>query len=656
MQKSACVLTLLTSVASCTAHAADLDCEQLPGVLRSFTVHHYAIKDFDSGVRARATSKYIEAVDPSRSLLLDPEVKRFQEALPELFETMKKGTCTLLQDPAKLALARAKEDLAVATKILGPKYALDETVELIIDPDKRGWMKTSTDREALVEKLIHFQISNYLQTGMDLAKAKKQLLHRYELIVKRLSERLAPSELPGVYAEAFANALDPHSSYMSADVLADFRIQMQLSLEGIGAALVSEDGITTIQSLVPGGQAEKSQKLRPKDKIVAVAQEGEEAVSTIDMDLQDVVKMIRGKKGTKVTLSILRDEPETKSFEVTLVRDKIDVKQQAAKIEYETRKLDDKTYKIGVIDLPSFYGGEEGGRSSYADVKRLLEEAKRQKVDGVVLDMSRNGGGLLEDAVRISGLFLQTGSVVGTKDSRGRFEALRDDDDEVVYSGPLAVLTSPVSASAAEILAGALRDYKRAVIIGGDHTFGKGTVQMLQSLPGDLGALKVTTAMFFLPSGISTQQRGVPSDILVPSILDRYDMGEQSLDFSLPPQSTEAFLSPTANPSSAAKRWRPIDAGAITRLAERSRERVANDPEFKKIKTELEEAAKSRDLVRLSDLRKKKEKDSKKPADDDAEEAEFKKKQAAFTQEGVNILVDLISLPKTSVTAGPTSR
>lgn len=652
MRLSALVL-LSTGLACTSAQAADLECVQLPSVLRSFNIHHYTVKEMDAGIRARTVDKFIESLDPSRTMLLEADVKRLQKDLPAVFASMEKGNCAVLGQAAKLILDRAKEDRQIAQRVLGPKYALDESVELILDPEKRGWPKTTAERTALVEKMIHFQISNYLQADMELAKAKKQLVHRYELIEKRLTERLAASELPGIYAEAYASALDPHSSYMSADTLADFRIQMQLSLEGIGAALVSEDGITTIQSLVPGGQAEKSKKLRPKDKIVAVSQEGEEPVSTIDMDLQEVVKMIRGKKGTKVTLTVLRDGSESKTFDVTLVRDKIDVKQQAAKIEYQTRKLADKTVKIGVIELPSFYGGEEGGRSSYADVKRLLEEAKRQKVDGIVLDLSRNGGGLLEDAVRISGLFIETGAVVATKDSRGRLEVLEDEDEDVTYNGPLAVLTSPASASAAEILAGALRDYRRAIVIGGKNTFGKGTVQMLQPLPGDLGALKVTTAMFFLPSGQSTQQRGVVSDILVPSLFDRYDMGEDSLDFSLPPQRTEAFLSKSANPKHPAKRWQPVPQGTIVELAAKSKERVEADAAFAQIKKELEDAAKNKDVVRLADLRKKSKEKAKEAEDDEAaEEDEFKKMQAAVTSEGVSILADYVAL-KNPVAKGP---
>ncbi|MCK6548964.1 S41 family peptidase [Myxococcota bacterium] len=641
-------LTLL-ACSPVQASASTLECRQLPALFDAFGRNHYTVRELTPEVQQRAVTKYIEAIDPSKTLLLDHEITALKKKLPSVFESMKSGSCTPLGEAFALVVARSEEDQKIAEKLLGPSYQIDETVELQLDPDKRGYAKTAEERAELVRKLVHFQMSSYVESsGLDLATAKKQLLHRYELATKRLKERQATA-LPTIFAEEFAEALDPHSAFMSADTLAEFQIQMRLSLEGIGAALSSEDGVTRIESLVPGGQAEKSGQLRPKDKVMAVAQEGEAAVPTIDMELRDVVKMIRGKKGTKVTLTIMR-EGHPGTFQVTIVRDKIDVKESAAKITYETKKVGDKSYKLGVLDLPSFYGGgEAGGRNAYNDVKQLLLEAKAEKVDGILLDLSRNGGGLLEDAVRIAGLFIREGGVVATRSTNGKVEVLEDEDEDVIWSGPLVVMTSPASASAAEILAGALKDYGRAVIVGGAQTFGKGTVQVLLPLPGEMGAMKVTTGMFFLPKGASTQHTGVTSDIRVPSILDRVDVGEKSLPYALPTQSTEAFLSDRANSENGTKRWRPITKTDIAELARRSAERVAKDPDMAEIKKELDDAEKNRGIVRLAELRKKEREEAKptkdgKPLDArDAAREKGKDMQATFLREGGNILADLIA-------------
>ena len=619
-----------------------LECKDLPRLLGMMEVGHYARESVAPVAETRAVDRFLESLDPAKTVLLASEVERFKKSLPQVFVTMREGDCGPLEEVTKLTVTRAQQDEALAKQLLGPKYALDETVELELDPKKRGAPKDEAERKGRVTKLIHFQISNQLLTGADLATAKKRVLHRYELATKRITERREPRDLPELFAEAFATALDPHSSFFSAKALADFRIHMRLSLEGIGAVLRSEDGFTVIQSIVPGGAADKQGSLRPKDKIMAVAQPGEEPVSTIDMDLQDVVQMIRGKKGSTVILNVLRDGKDSRTFDVSIVRDKIDVKEQAAKITYETRTVGKKTYTIGVLSLPSFYGGE-GGRSALEDVRDLLVEAKAKKVDGLVLDLSENGGGLLEYAVKISGLFIQTGAIVATKSSDGDIEILADDDDDTLYAGPLVVLVSPVSASASEILAAALKDYGRAVIAGGEHSFGKGTVQQLQSLPGGKGGMKLTMGMFFRPSGSSTQQTGVRSDVVIPSVLDGYDIAEADLDFSLPPQSTAPFLSATANANTPAERFRPVKAADLVKLAAASKSRVAKDQVLQALVKELAEDEKDEGTVRLGDLRKKAEKD-KGYGDEEAGKAEYEKKKKAFVDEGVNIAVDLIGL------------
>ncbi len=635
-----------------SAAPSGMQCVLLPQLFDAYLKGHYLHKSLTESIRTNTIDQLVKNMDPSKTLLLAGDVIEIRSQTKAIFDGIQKGDCSLLDRAYQRLADRAKENEEYVRSFLGDSYALDESVQIHLDPEKRNHPATQAEKNEVIRGLVHFQISNYLLTKMKPAEAKKQLIHRYELITRRIRERTSENPVNG-FSEAFASALDPHSSYMPPDILEDFQISMQLSLEGIGAQLSSEDGFTVIEDTIPGGGAEKTGLLKPKDKIIAVAQEGKSPVSVIDMDLRDVVKLIRGKKGTKVTLTILRQGEKTETFDLAIVRDKIDIKDSAAKISYETRKIGTRDVKVGVIDLPSFYGGGgKGGRSCSADVRKLLEEAKREKVEGVVLNLTRNGGGLLDEAVKISGLFVHKGGVVATRDSSGKAQVLEDDDGAVVWKGPLVVLTSRFSASASEILAGALQDYRRALVIGADHTFGKGSVQAVVNLPPGLGAMKVTTGMFFVPGGRSTQHSGVTSDIELPSVYAVEDVGEKTLDYSLPPQVMPAFRSTDANHAASELRWDPVDSKLVPVLTARSRERVAKSERFKEIAREIEEASKNKGIVKLADLRKKsakeKEKEQKELAQKSSKRKERDRKiqetEEPLIDESVNILVDWIEL------------
>ncbi len=391
-------------------------------------------------------------------------------------------------------------------------------------------------------------------------------------------------------------------------------------------------------------------KLLPKDKIIGVAQSDEKPIPVIDMDLRDVVKMIRGKKGTKVRLTILRESPTKETFEVTLVRDKIDLKDHAAKISFRMQKRGDKTLKVGVLDLRSFYGGDErggSGRTSSRDVRKCLEEAKNGHADAVVMDLSLNGGGLLDEAIRISGLFIKTGNVVATKETSGHVQIQSDDDESIAYSGPLVVLTSRNSASASEILAGVLKDYHRAIVVGADHTFGKGTVQAVKTLP-NLGSLVVTTGMFFTAGGKSTQRIGVPADVKIPSLLNLPDIGEESLDYALPNQSIPKFTSTTANSREKEEHWIPVTRDVLAAVTKKSAERINKSAKFKTIRKELNDIKKEKGVVKLEDLMKKKPTDPTNLLDPQNSNPEKKKDDDPVLDEAVEIAGDLAQVEGTS--------
>jgi carboxyl-terminal processing protease len=652
------LLILLLPVSSV---AENITCSRLPMLMERFLANHYAMKNITGELRTHAVDQMIKSLDPSKTLLYESDVQKLKPVLQSIFDGGQAGDCAVLTQVYDVLVARARENEAIIKKILGPDYRLDDTVELNLDVNKRPYMRTTVQKHELLRKVVQFQIENSLLAGIGLAQAREKQIHRYELQTKRVIER-NPEKLITDVAEAFALALDPHTSYLSPENLEDLRIQMQLSLEGIGAALSSDNGFTVIEELIPGGGAERSGLLKPKDKIIAVAQEGEKPVDVIDMDLHAVIKMIRGRKGTRVTLTILRQAQQTDRFNATIMRDKIDIKEQEAKIAYVTRTVDGRQYRFGVIDLPSFYGDEKENKSCYEDVKSLLAEARLQHVDGIILDLSRNGGGLLGEAVRLAGLFLDKGPIVATKNSRGQVMILANgsaelgaegdrrkviafpaEDPGAVYTGPLVVLTSRISASASEIVAGALQDYHRAVIVGQDHTFGKGSVQVLMPLPQELGGMKVTTALYFLPGGKSTQKMGVKADVPLPIWFILEDVGETALDYSLPAQEITPFLD---MPGNVAPLWKTVDEPLLVQLAARSKDRVAKDVKFIEIIKNNKEAAGRKGLIRLADLRKEMEKEN--GGRNKETPAELKKKARdqyiPFVNESVNVLLDMVTL------------
>lgn len=644
-----------------TVAAENLTCSRLPMLMENFQANHYAMQSMNEEIKMHAVNQMIKRLDPTKTLLYESDVERLRPLLQGLFANIQGGNCTSLQQVYNLLVARTRENEAIAKKILGPGFRLDETVKLNTNADKRHYTKNATEKQEFLRKLVQFQIENALLAGIDLVAAKKQQIHRYELMTMRVIEK-NPAQLITTFAEAFALALDPHTSYLPPKDLEDLRISMQLSLEGIGAVLSSDTGFTIIEDLIPGGGAERSGLLKPKDKIIAVAQKGEKPIDVINMDLHDVISMIRGKKGTQVTLTILRQAEHTDRFNVTILRDKIEIKEQEAKIAYEVRTVGSRQYRFGIIDLPSFYGGEKGGKSSYEDVKSLLDEAKQQHVDGIVLNLSRNGGGLLDEAVRLAGLFIGKGGIVATKDNRGQVIILANgsaapgmggdkrkisnfptEDPRELYMGPLVVLTSRLSASASEIVAGALKDYHRAVIVGSDHTFGKGSVQTLMTLPWEMGGMKVTTQLYFLPGGKSTQKTGVAADVSLPNWFVLEDIAEAALDYPLPAQAIAPFLNVRGK---AAPLWKPVAQRLIMSLAKRSQTRVAKNVKFVEIIKNNKETAGKKGIIQLGDFRRQMERDGgSKEKETLAEQKQKARDQyAPFINESINILLDMVML------------
>jgi carboxyl-terminal processing protease len=497
----------------------------------------------DAELAGRLLDRYLAALDGTRSLFLQSDV----DELAKDRATLAQATLTTGDTSAARAIfARYLQRLEQETAFFGQALRTDKF-------DFTGHDVYSFDREhaarpmdlAAAHELWRQQLrAEYLEEKLADKPAPQivSLLQRRHEQQLRTMKGLRDDEVLETYLDALAHVYDPHSDYLGHEEMQDLSIAMNLSLVGIGAALESEDGYCKIRELIPGGPAARSGLLKGGDRITAVAQAGKEPVDIINMPLSRAVEMIRGPKGTKVTLTIVSEEgalPKT----IPLVRDEIKLADQAAKariVELPAGK--GGTLRVGVIDLPSFGAGH---RSATEDVARLLKKLVAENVRGVVMDVRRNGGGSLQEAITLTGLFIRKGPVVQTRDSNGSIEVGTDDDGKVLYDGPLVLLTSRFSASATEIMVGALQDYGRGVVVGDSSTFGKGTVQSIVGLAPimdraglghayDPGALKITISKFYRPSGSSTQLRGVASDIILPSTTDFADVSEGKLKDPLP--------------------------------------------------------------------------------------------------------------------------
>ncbi len=605
----AVVLAAAALLAVPAGAASRLACRDLPELLDTYVRKHVSARGVEAELRTRTAERFMNRLDPQKTLLLADEEKALRNELLAAFDVMREGDCAAFGSLHTRLLERHQAtEHYVRALVRDEGFELDRDSKLVMDPDERKVPVNEVERLRRVRAMVHFQISNYLASDQTLEEARERVEHRYHLATRRWAEKTR-TDLYADFVDAFAGGLDPHSGYLSADDLEDFQIGMQLSLEGIGVALAERDGYAVVEQIIPGGAADALDVLKPKDKIIAVAEADGEPVDVIDMALRDVVRLIRGKKGTTVNLTVLRQEEDTERFRVAIVRDKIDLEEQAAKLRFEEVPAGERTLKLAVLDLPSFYGDRDPTqRQASRDVARILKKITEEGADGLLLDLSRNGGGLLEDAVKISGFFIRKGGVVAIQDSAQRTRVLRDPDDGLLYKGPMVVLTSRISASASEILAGALKDYDRAVIVGDDHTFGKGTVQSVIPLRPGLGAMRVTTALFFRPGGTSTQNEGVETDVQIPSFFAREDFGESAQPYALPSSTIGPFRDRRANYEEAQRRWRPLSSDVRAELVRRSQQRVAANEAFEEIVRELAERNEDDGVIVLSELMDEREK------------------------------------------------
>ena len=638
------------------------------GIVEQFVSMHYAQKPLDDEMSAKIFKLYLNRLDPAHYYFLAADVNEYRQFETRIDDMLLRGKVKLALEIFERFKVRLSERLAMMEEFLAEDFDFSRDANWTLEREDLPYPETTEEARKIWRTKIKFDLLTLKLADTSIKDGKERLMKRVRGMWKDFSQ-YENDDVVSIFLNSMAAAYDPHSSYLAAQDLKNFDISIKLSLEGIGAVLRWEDGYTVVNSIVPGGAAARHGKLKADDRIIAVAQ-GEEAFeSVIDMRLNNVVQLIRGKRGTKVGLQILRKTKKGfDTLKLVIVRDKIILKDGEARMQIfvhpspEENKTAQETNRIGVIKLLSFYvdfndrrKNPKNYKSSSRDVKKHLKEFVRENVDGVILDLRSNGGGGLDEAINMAGLFIGHNPVVIVRQSGGRRVTVHRSRERAVYDGPLLIMLNRYSASASEILAGAMHDYQRAILAGDTTTFGKGTVQNIFQLPEGYGALKVTIAQFYRVSGWSTQNRGVETSLVLPSLYNARDIGESTLDNALP--------------------WRSIDQVSyrvsgnlkkvLPKLKQLSENRIANSEFFQKVKEDVQEylttikPLKYTSILKMQedDLRRKTQRDqelesaSEKADEDNSDDTEIEEEKKEiqldeYMKESLEILSDYIKLQK----------
>jgi carboxyl-terminal processing protease len=568
---------------------------------------HLTRHPLDDEISGRWLDNYLKTLDPRKVFFTQSDVDNWNNYRKQLDDMAVLGDTSFAYRVFEQFLTRIDERVKLVKELVHQPHDFKAQEEMYTDPDAVGYAKNDAEMRDRWRKRIKYELLD-LETEKELTgkEAEDKIAKRYEHLAKRMRQT-NNQELLEMYLTALTTAYDPHTSYMSADTLENFEIQMRLKLEGIGAALEAPDGETVVRKIIPGGAAAKDGRLKVDDRIVGVGQGPDGPIVDVgEMKLNDVVKLIRGHEGSVVRLKVIaKGEKDPKIYDI--VRQQVELTDSEARSEIleAGKKPNGQPFKIGVINLPSFYmdmSGARNGRDDYKsttrDVARLLEQFNKQHVDAVVIDLRYNGGGSLTESINLTGLFIDSGPVVQVKDFDGQKTQYDDTERGVAWNGPLVVLTSKFSASASEIFAGAIQDYRRGIIVGDEATHGKGTVQSLLDLnqrlyrgianAPQLGALKITMQQFYRPDGDSTQNRGVLADVVLPSLIGQMPGGESELDFAMKFDKVE----PAEHP-----KYKLVDNRILGELRRLSQQRIEKSEDFQKI---------GRDIKRFNEQKERK--------------------------------------------------
>lgn len=510
-------------------------------VIQSLSKKHYNKVSINDQLSSQLLDSYIKSLDPSRSYFYQSDIQEFEGVRYTLDDELKSGNVSSGYLIYNRFQERIGERINYSINRLesGKKFDFTLNEEYETDRENSKWASSTQEMNNLWRQRLKSSVLSLTLNDQTDKEAKDTIIKRNKSQLTRVSQTNS-EDVFQIYINNLTRLYDPHTAYFSPRSSENFKINMSLSLQGIGAVLQSEDEFTKIVRLIPSGPADKTGKLKANDKIVGVGQGADSVVEDIiGWRLDDVVQKIRGKKGTVVKLEVLADNTKSRARKTILItRDKVKLEEQSAQKKIITTKVEGREYRIGVIEIPTFYidfaglqRGDKNYKSTTRDVRRLIEELNKEEIDGLLIDLRNNGGGALQEANELAGLFIKVGATVQIKYSNGSVGPLYDRDPSIAYTGPLGVMVNRSSASASEIFAGAIQDHRRGIVIG-SQTFGKGTVQTLSPL--NHGQLKLTNAKFFRISGKSTQNKGVMPDISLPASLDKNEFGESSLDNALP--------------------------------------------------------------------------------------------------------------------------
>ncbi|MCZ6893019.1 MAG: carboxy terminal-processing peptidase [Gammaproteobacteria bacterium] len=511
--------------------------------------YHYKNAVLDDDLSAAILERYIDTLDPMRSYFMQSDIDEFERHATRVDDYLRSSSLNPLFDIFIRFRERLQQRVEYAVQILDMNFDFERDEKINFDRKDAPWPADRAELDEIWRKRVKNDVLSLRLANKDPEELIDTLRKRYTGLFRRTAQ-LNNEDVFQTLINAYTTAIDPHTAYFSPRTSENFKIRMSLSLEGIGAVLQNENELTLVREIVPGGPADLSDKLHADDRIVGIGQDRDgPVIGVVGWRLDDVVDLIRGPKSSVVRLEIL---PKGVGLDgptdiISITRNTIKLEEQAAK--GSTLEFPDiiGEIRIGVLNIPTFYmdfearsAGDKKYRSTTRDARRIIEDLKQQDIAGLVVDLRRNGGGSLSEATELTGLFIDRGPVVQVRDSQGRIQVERDRDRGTSYDGPLLVLVDRNSASASEIFAGAIQDYRRGIIVG-EPTFGKGTVQNLvdlnrydRSMNGKLGQLKATIAQFFRIDGGSTQHRGVLPDIVLPTIISLQDHGERSLDNALP--------------------------------------------------------------------------------------------------------------------------
>ena len=561
-------------------------------VSKLFSRAHYSDVKFDDNLSNEVFDQYLKRLDHNKNILLQSDINEFLKAQNQFDEAIKLGDLEIAYSMYTRSLERRVERFEYALTLLDKPFDFAvEGDEFHYDREKADWPQSVAELDELWRQRVKYDALNLKLADKTVEEVADLLAKRYSRAIKRLNQTTSEDVFQTVM-NSFARSIEAHTSYLSPRNADRFQMEMNLSFEGIGAVLQSEDDYTVIRSIVKGGPADDSKELKPEDKIVGVAQDDDAFVDVIGWRLDEVVELIKGPKGSTVRLQVMKGSGDSKSLQsIELVRDKIKLEDREAKAKvFIPDEGPNQGEKLGVIEIPSFYN------NLHADVKREIDSLKEQKVKGIIIDLRGNGGGSLPEATLLTGLFIDKGPVVQIRYGEGRVSVNRDTDGVIHYDGPLTVLVDRYSASASEIFAAAMQDYNRALIIG-EQTFGKGTVQQHRGLgriydlyDNPLGSVQFTIAKFYRINGGSTQHKGVVPDISYPSAVDPEEWGESQAENALPWDSINR-----ANYMTFGDSQQTLDI-----LAAKHKKRVMQEPEFQYMYEDIAEYQKNKDREFIS--------------------------------------------------------